>query len=67
MTKPTLTIEPAGTAFELVVRQDGETFRYPALTRSVAEVMLAQEERRLGIRPPHMTLADLKTKEAPQA
>jgi len=64
MTHITMTIEEVAGFFYLVMRNGIESHRYPANTRSVAEVMMGQEERRLGLRPAHLTTADLVSRKA---
>lgn len=68
MADPVISITEADGLFWMVVRKDGNEERFPAGTkRVVAEVMIAQEERRLGLRPPHLTLDDLKARRAGQS
>ncbi|MBB4000941.1 hypothetical protein [Aureimonas pseudogalii] len=63
MADPVLSIIQADGLFWMVVRKDGNEERFPAgAKRVVAEIMVAQEERRLGLRPPHLTLDDLKAR-----
>lgn len=60
----TITTTEADGQFWMVVTKAGKSERYPAHTLIEAEVMVSQEKRRLGLTPPHLTLDDLRKREA---